>query len=474
MLEDCATDAEIVERLLRREQLRFEFRLTTDKEEFVQALDEYEPDVILADNTMPQFSAAEALKIVRQRASFTPFIMVTGSVSEEFAAGIIKEGADDYIIKDRMARLPNAIASALKHQLSVKENQEVVEEIRKSNERFETLSKTTKDAVWDWDLLNDQVWWNENFYNWLGYDPLQPVPSASEWTKRIHPEDVGEVMGRLKKIKTDSINSWEEEFRFLLRDGSHGTLLDRGYIIRDAAGVPVQAIGVLIDITEQKRLIQAMLATKIEQQRQITRAILQTQEMERNKLGRELHDNINQILASVSLKLAFYLEEPGNNMDIIADCRDNVLKAIQEARDLSHQMVMPRFSQRRLKDELKHLIDNYNYKQIAHLQVNDLQEQYLSAPLKETVYRIIQEQLSNIYKHAGAEMIDIFVGNDANAMSLVVWDNGVGFDLKQATKGIGLTNILNRVEACNGNVEIVSSPGQGCALKVKIPIEGCK
>jgi two-component system sensor histidine kinase UhpB len=470
MLEDSATDAEIVERLLRKEKMDFAFRLSMSEADFLQALDQFNPDVILADNSLPQFSAGEALKLVRQRTSFTPFIMVTGSVSEEFAAGIIKRGADDYILKDRLVRLPAAIESALKQQQSGKERQEALEEIRIWNERFHTLSMATKDAVWDWNLLTNQVWWNESFYNWLGYDPLQPVPPAQEWTKRIHPEDVDQVIGRLKKISTNTIDSWEEEFRFLSADGSYGTLLDRAYVLRDASGTPVRAIGALVDITEQKRLIQEMLTNKIEQQKEITRAVLQTQEMERNRLGRELHDNINQILASVGLKLEYYLEEPGSSLDIIANCRDSVQKAIQEARNLSHDMVMPRFSERRLKDELRQLIENYNYRQIVALELQEMQEQHVSSSLKEAIYRIVQEQLSNIYKHAKADEIVISINNDAHLLTLVIKDNGVGFDMQQKSKGIGISNIFNRVEACNGTAEIIAAPGKGCTLIARLPL----
>lgn len=475
MLEDSSTDAEIVQWQLRKEKIAFEFRLAMNKEDFLKDLDQYDPHVILADNSLPQFSASEALKMVRKNHPHTPFIMVTGSVSEEFAAGIIKLGADDYIIKDRPARLPAAIEAAIKQQSSRKEKQDALEEIRVSNERFQTLSRATKDAVWDWNLVTDQVWWNENFYHMVGYDPQQPVPNAYEWTKHIHPADAERVIDRLKKIKNNDIDSWEEEFRFQLIDGTYGTFLDRAYVMKDATGKAVRAIGALVDITEQKRLTQEMLSSKIEQQKEITRAILQTQEMERNTLGRELHDNINQILASVALKLEYYLEEnAGNTKDlgIIVNCRDSLQKAIQEARNLSHHMVMPRFSERSLQDELRQLIENYNYRQLVELELNDMQEPYLTSSLKETVYRIVQEQLSNIYKHAKADEIGINITNDEQQVTLVIRDNGVGFDMKQKSKGIGISNIFNRVESCNGTAEIVSALGKGCMLQVKLPITG--
>src|SRR5258708_2396407 len=113
MLEDSAVDAEIVQRVLTKEKLQFDITLVMTKEAYLLALDQSEPDLILADNALPQFNATEALEIVRRRLPLIPFILVTGTTSEEFAAKIIKLGADDYILKDRLARLPAAINTAL-------------------------------------------------------------------------------------------------------------------------------------------------------------------------------------------------------------------------------------------------------------------------------------------------------------------------------------------------------------------------
>jgi PAS domain S-box-containing protein len=467
ILEDNPGDAELVQRLLLKENLDFELNLVPDKEAFLYALEHYEPNVILADNSLPQFSAKEALKIVSERTPEIPFILVTGSVSEEYAADIIKLGADDYILKDRMIRLPAAIDTAIKQQKAENDKKEAQEDCRKSNERFETLSRATKDAIWDWNLVTDEMWWSESFYSLLGYDPLTPVQGFQEWAKRIHPADRSKVMVRLKSVNNIGISYWEDEFRLKLNDGSYGYVLDRGYILKDKAGQPVRVIGALVNITEQKKLIREMeilsliaretsnsvivfdtkkgniswvnegfirctgytkedfsgkepwsrlggvetdksrldfinhkiranlpfstdlliyskngekkwqsmsgepiqghhgegadyfviatdiserkrmeqeqLADKIERQKEVSRMILQAQEKERNDLGRELHDNVNQILAAVNLKLAFFMEEPDGNLDIIGLCRQELNKAMQETRTLSHHMVMPRF-----------------------------------------------------------------------------------------------------------------------------------
>jgi two-component system sensor histidine kinase UhpB len=477
MLEDNPDDAAIIQRLLQKEKLSCEFSLAMTKAVFLQELERFRPDIILADNSLPQFDAKDALQIARQRPGDIPFILVTGTVSEEFAAGIIKAGADDYVLKDRLKRLPAAIETAIKQHRVKKENQEAMESIRRSNERFQTISRATKDALWDWDLVTDNMWWNENFFILLGYDPTLPVPDRTEWISRIHPDERDKVITRLKNIKENTANSWEDELRILLPDGSYGTILDRVYILRDDSGKAVRVIGVFVDITEQKKLIaerrkmeEERLASRLEQQKEITRVILQTQEMERNTLGRELHDNINQILASVNLKLGYYLDEPENNMDIIETCRQSLDKAIQEARNLSHHMVIPHFSEKDLKDELGQLIENYSYKQLVQLDTTSMKEEFLSPPIKETLFRIVQEQLSNIYKHAKASSIMIRLSTARRSVTLLIIDNGVGFDVQQKRKGIGITNIFNRVESYNGKADIISYPGRGCSLSVTIPL----
>src|ERR1700690_1998637 len=115
---------QIVKRVLKKTRPDSEFMLGMKEKEYISALDKFQPDLILSDNSMPQFSAIEALQIIQERNLQIPFIMITGSASEEFAAGIIKLGADDYIIKDRAAILPVAIDAALKQKKALIEKQE--------------------------------------------------------------------------------------------------------------------------------------------------------------------------------------------------------------------------------------------------------------------------------------------------------------------------------------------------------------
>jgi signal transduction histidine kinase len=116
VLEDMDEDLEMITRSLKKAGLTFEAKRVDTREEFLSALQEYPADVILSDHALPQFNSAEALKLCRNLGLHIPFIVVTGAVSEEFAVNSLKQGADNYVLKTNLARLPSAINSALKHR----------------------------------------------------------------------------------------------------------------------------------------------------------------------------------------------------------------------------------------------------------------------------------------------------------------------------------------------------------------------
>ncbi|HTE29789.1 MAG TPA: PAS domain S-box protein [Chryseolinea sp.] len=112
-LEDHPADAEAIARILKRANLTCDFQVVDTKEEYTKALLEFKPELIISDHSLPAFNSMEALGILKKSGDRIPFILVTGAVSEEFAVKALHEGADDYILKDRMQRLPQAVVSAL-------------------------------------------------------------------------------------------------------------------------------------------------------------------------------------------------------------------------------------------------------------------------------------------------------------------------------------------------------------------------
>ena len=232
------------------------------------------------------------------------------------------------------------------------------------------------------------------------------------------------------------------------------------------------AVVMHVDISELRRLEQERLTSKMNEQKKITQAMLQAQERERNQLGRELHDNISQLLAAIKMKLGFGLSNYDDGISIFTECIGHVQEAMTETRNLSHRMVMPRFEENGFENALKDLLSNYsNEQRSVSIEIIKLDEKMIPAGVKESLYRIVQEQLHNIEKYARASLVKFHLDAQADYVNLTIEDNGVGFNVKQKRKGIGLTNIMNRAESYNGSVNIISEPGKGCKLIVEVPLK---
>ena len=253
LLEDSVYDAEMIQNSLLKEQRSYEFKLVMNEEEFLTSLDQFEPDIILSDNSLPQFSAAEALKIVRERSLYIPFILVTGTVSDEFAATVIRQGADDYILKDRLTRLPMAIDVSLKQRQAEKEKLDAFNESQASNERYKIVVKATSDTIWDWDLVTNTITWNKNIQDIFGYKDIDLLTSNRWWYDKIHPADAPFIIKNVMTQINDKTLRFEDEYRFLCADGSYKYVFDRSFLVLDYKGNPVRMIGAMQDVTERKR-----------------------------------------------------------------------------------------------------------------------------------------------------------------------------------------------------------------------------
>ena len=237
MLEDSATDTEIVQRLLKKEKLNFESKLAMSKEAFLQALDQFQPDVILADNSLPQFNATEALEITRQHFNHIPFIMVTGTVSEEFAAAIIKSGADDYILKDRLQRLPAAILAAINKRKAEKE----IADYKYALDQSSIISITDQKGIIKYA--------NENFCKISKY-------SVEELVGQDHRiiNSCFHSKSYIKNLWTTIANGkiWRGEFCNKAKDGTRYWVDATIVPFLNEKGKPYQYLAIRTDITERK------------------------------------------------------------------------------------------------------------------------------------------------------------------------------------------------------------------------------
>lgn len=148
VLEDLEEDLELIQRTLKKAGLQFETKRVDTREEFINALHDFNADVILSDHALPQFNSAEALKLCRNRGLQIPFILVTGAVSEEFAVNSLKQGADNYVLKSNLTRLPSAINSALKQRQDELAKVKANEELQLQNEELIKINKELDSFVY--------------------------------------------------------------------------------------------------------------------------------------------------------------------------------------------------------------------------------------------------------------------------------------------------------------------------------------
>lgn len=223
----------------------------------------------------------------------------------------------------------------------------------------------------------------------------------------------------------------------------------------------------ITDVTDKLRIQEELNNAKLYQQKAISRASLETQEKSRSEIGRELHDNINQLLVASTLYLNNINTTSDKDKMLLSTGTEIIATAIKEIRKLSSSFVPPSFEEITLKESIQEFSKSFN---LADMSVDfDLQisEESMPEGLKINIYRIIQEQFNNIIKYAKATKVTIRLVQQQGSLILEITDNGKGFDQKQKVTGIGLKNILHRAEAYNGALHITSSPGNGCKIRVE-------
>ena len=232
------------------------------------------------------------------------------------------------------------------------------------------------------------------------------------------------------------------------------------------------AVVMHMDISEIRRLELERIENKIEEQKKITEAMLKGQEKERNAIGIELHDNVNQILVGTKVLLSVVRDFPDKSMELVPSCIDNISLAIQENRKIAHELVTPNLSDENLLQQITRLsqtmLQNAGIK--TYINHESLHENLLTNEMKLALYRVAQEQCTNIIKYAGAAQVIISLATKRDYFIMRIADDGHGTDPGKVTHGIGLKNISSRLGVFSGTISIDTAPEQGFALEIEIPL----
>ena len=251
ILEDRAADAELMLHELRRARFAPDWRRAETESDYVALLNP-DLDIILADYSLPQFDALRALNLLQEHGLDIPFIVITGIVSEEAAVECMKQGATDYILKNRLARLGPAVKRGLEDRQLRAERKQAEKALRASEERFRIAAQSVSDVVWQWDIESARLDWYGDIDALLGYGPGQFPRTIEAWEKILHLDDSPRVMAALEAHFKDD-RPYREEYRILRKDGSIAHWRDIGTALRDDRGKAYQMVGAIADITKQKQ-----------------------------------------------------------------------------------------------------------------------------------------------------------------------------------------------------------------------------
>jgi len=374
-----------------------------------------------------------------------------------------------YIVRDKdegPVRMIGAI-------LDITEQKQNEQQIIESNQRFDRVMKATHDLIWDWNLETRSFYRDKEGMRKV-YGIEKSIKNIYSWLEHIHPEDYNRVQEVINTVleSTDQ-NTFDVEYRFRRDDGSYSFVYDRGILVRNNEGKPIRLIGAAQDITERKNLEQQLLHRELDKQRLIGQAIIEAQEKERGEIGKELHDNVNQVLTTTKLYLDLSLGNSELKDELILKSSKNIIYVINEIRQLSRSLMNPSLGDLGIIDSIKDLIENINVTRKLQVELNadNELENILSENHKLMVFRIIQEALSNVINHAKATTVLLTLARNNNDATIILKDNGVGFEPAKVRKGSGLKNIQNRVYLSNGKLLLESAPGEGCKIFITFPID---
>lgn len=465
LVEDSPEDAELVLRALQKGGLEVTSRRVQTREFYLQALHEFSPDVILADYTLPDFTGLQALELLNELPYEIPFILVTGSQSEEVAVSCMKQGASDYILKQSLTRLPSAVLNALEKKEADEQRREAERALRYSEERFRLLFDFAPLPIWVYDLDSLYVLEvNRAAVDKYGY-------SRPEFL-RLKIEEIQEPADLLPARR-----QLLRYYRHRLKDGSTIDVQVIAHVIEFFARRAVLMISE--DITERKKA-EDNLEFSRRQLRQLSAHLQSIREEERARMAREIHDEFGQVLTALKIDTALIQRALGR-------ARPDVEKLLEKTNQMTSLIDLTLLSVRRLATELRPgILDDLGLEAALEWQAQEFQRRtgihcdFKSAiqrpaipPEYSTpVFRIFQETLTNVSRHAQATHVSVVVEADDNRLLLEVSDNGKGIKESELHKAqsLGILGMRERALLMGATFSISGKTGKGTRVALQTPL----
>ncbi|MFZ6872198.1 response regulator [Undibacterium sp. Di27W] len=472
LVEDVSEDAELIVRELKRGGFAPDWLRVDNAQAMQDALKEAKWDIVICDYSMPAFSGLKALDVLKRMKMHIPFIITSGTIGENTAIEVMRAGADDFFLKQNITRLPLAIERELRDSALRRKKLASETALREMQVRFHAFMNKAPMPAWIKDKDFRYVYVNAAQASFFGMAPAEMIGCndfdlmsiGAAQNSRHHDEQV--------LASNDSLSTQET----IADESLTAKILDiTRFPLGADEGVPLVA-GLAIDVTEQVHN-QASLKAANQRLQLLSGSVIEVQERERQHLARGLHDDVGQSLTALKIMLQAAQKLDGEERHVrLQEGVELVASILSQVRTLSLELRPPQLDNLGLVSALRWYVESktssdglrgwFEYEGLISK---------LHPDIENTCFRIVQEAITNILRHAQARNIWVRLDKNESNLILRIRDDGKGFDVDQAREhavlgnSFGLLNMEERALLVGGTMDIISSPGEGVNIDVVLP-----
>jgi PAS domain S-box-containing protein len=343
-------------------------------------------------------------------------------------------------------------------------DQKLTEEaLRASEERLRLAQKVARIGTFERNIRTGVNTWTAEMESMYGLPPGGFGQTRAAFENLVHPDDRAEVIKLVEEaLKTRQPTSGE--WRVIWPDGSVHWIAGRWQVLMDESGEPSRVVGVDMDITERKLAEEALS--------NMTRNLVEAQEQERARIARELHDDVNQRLALLTIELEQLRDEPSRVRRGLQELKERITSISTDIHAVAHDLHSSKLEYLGVAAGMKSWCREFAERRKLEVDCRHGVRSALPNEIGLCLFRVLQQALDNAAKHSGVSRIEVQLQEECGEVHLIVSDSGRGFDVEAVKqgKGLGLTSMRERVRLVNGTIAIDSKPRSGTTIHVRVPL----
>ena len=337
-----------------------------------------------------------------------------------------------------------------------------------ANDRLRLAMEASASVGWDFDVKSGRNVWLGDLQTIFGIPSDTYVSTREEFFRYVHPDDRTRVSEAVADARQNQ-KLYAAEFRVVQRDGTVRWLAARGKFYYARNGNPERMLGVSLDITERKLAEEALSG--------LSRRVIEAEERERDRIARDLHENVGQRLALLAIAIEQLKNDFPDQAVELLDRMDAVwrktLEILTDVKASAHELYSPRLEYLGIAAVMRTFCEEFGERKRVEI---DFRSHGFRGPVLPDVsiclFRVLQEALHNGVMHSGVQKFSVQLWGESEEIHLRVSDSGVGFDLRAARRGrgLGLVRIEQRVKLVNGTSSIDSQLEKGTTVHVSVPL----